>query len=220
MKFADIDSNTPNAVEKRGSTLLAAAIGIALAGIVGVFILMSRPSAPETATVLPRPVELPEFVLEDHRGESFSRERLTGRTSLVFFGFTSCPDICPLTLQRLVSMRSRLAESGEDSIPEIVFVSVDPERDTREKIAAYAAAFGDGLTGLRGPLEQIDGLAGALGAYHARPESDDGYTVEHSSAVFVVDDQGRYHAVFSSPTDVDALVDDWPRLLKALNEAA
>lgn len=219
MKFASIDNETQKAAGKRGSTLLAAAIGVTLAGIVGVLILMSRPGVPETATVLPRPVALPEFALEDQLGETFSRERFSGRTSLVFFGFTSCPDICPLTLQKLASMRSRLAGSGADSIPEIVFVSVDPERDTREKVAAYTAAFGDGLTGLRGPLEQIDALARALGAYHARPEADDGYTVEHSSAVFVVDDRGRYHAVFSSPTDVDALVDDWPRLLKAMGDA-
>ena len=219
MKFARIDNETQNAAAGRGSTLLAAAIGIALAGIVGVFILMSRPGTPETATVLPRPVALPDFVLEDQLGETVSRDHFSGRTSLVFFGFTNCPDICPLTLQRLASMRSRLIESGEDSIPDIVFVTVDPERDTREKVAAYTAAFGDGLRGLRGPLEQIDTLAGALGAYHARPEAGDGYTVEHSSAVFVVDDRGRYHAVFSSPTDVDALVADWPRLLKAMSEA-
>ncbi|MDX1481207.1 MAG: SCO family protein [Woeseiaceae bacterium] len=218
MKFAKIDNDTHNAAARRGSTLLAAAIGVALAGVVGVFILMSRPSMPETATVLPRPVALPDFALEDQLGERFSRDRFSGRTSLVFFGFTNCPDVCPLTLQRLASMRSRLIESGEDSLPEVVFVSVDPERDTREKVAAYTAAFGDGVTGLRGSLEQIDQLAGALGAYHARPEAGDGYTVEHSSAVFVVDDRGRYHAVFSSPTDVDALVDDWPRLLQAMSE--
>lgn len=196
--------------------LVAIAAGLFLAGVVAALFLAIRPAAPEFATVLPGPIELPEFALEDQHGNVFSRARLNGHPSLVFFGFTHCPDICPLTLQKLAAVRRQLVERRDGEIPQIVFVSVDPERDTVERVAAYVGAFGAGLTGVRGTIEQVDRLAGALGAYHARPASGEGYDVEHSAAVFVIDAAGHYRAVFSAPITVDALVSDWPRVVHAM----
>lgn len=210
------DDRGNDAAGRRRPRLVAIAAGLVLAGVVAAAILALRPTAPEVATVLPGPIEVPEFALQDQSGDVFSRDSLDGHMTLVFFGFTHCPDVCPLTLQKLASVRRELVEQGYDVIPRIVFVSVDPERDSRERVSAYVGAFGAGLIGVRGPIGQVDRLAGALGAYHARPESDDGYDVQHSSAVFVVDDAGRYRAVFSAPIAVDALVRDWPRLVKAM----
>ncbi|HZD53929.1 MAG TPA: SCO family protein, partial [Woeseiaceae bacterium] len=103
------------------------------------------PPEPQYATPLPEAKPLPDFSLVDQEGRPFTRERLRGRTSLLFFGFTHCPDICPTTLEQLASARQQLADEGP--APQIVFVSVDPERDTPEKLAAYVRHFGKGIVG-------------------------------------------------------------------------
>src|SRR5690606_16661121 len=92
---------------------------------------LGGPDEPEFATVLPERLPLPEFALVDHEGAPFTRDRFLGRTSLLFFGFTHCPDICPATLTQLASARRQLASEGmgETRLPQIVFVSVDPARD-------------------------------------------------------------------------------------------
>ena len=200
------------------SRLLAVVLlGAGLAAGVVLFLLRPQPAALVRATVLDEPIALPDFRLTDHRAEAFTRSRFEGRASLVFFGFTNCPDICPVTLQKLAVVRRRLAEqSPPDTLPDIVFVSVDPARDDVESVAAYARAFGEGVIGVTGDLAEIDKLTGALGIYHARPEAGDGsYTVEHSAAVIVVNERAEFHAVFSAPHDVDVIVGDLALIIES-----
>ena len=119
---------------------------------------------PQYATTLPQPIALPQFSLLDQSGAEFSRDSLSGHWSLVFFGFTRCPDICPATLQQLVIARSRTLEVASE-FPQIVLISVDPERDTPELMAEYVAKFGAGITGVAGTLEELRKLTSALGIY-------------------------------------------------------
>jgi len=197
------------------SNSLAAAIGLFLAAALTFALSWHRAAEPESATLIPEPIDLPAFSLTDGDGGRFTKASLAGRFSLVFFGFTHCPDVCPITLQQLASLRRRLAAEGGATVPDIVFVSVDPERDTLEAIRDYAAAFGDGVIGVRGSLEDIDGLASALGVFHARKGTGDDYDVEHSAAVLVIDDEARFSAVFSAPHDVEAMARDWPLITAA-----
>ena len=199
----------------RLTNTLAAAIGLFLAAALTFALSWQRAIEPESATLIPQPIDLPSFTLTDGDGNRFTKESLAGSHSLLFFGFTHCPDVCPLTLQQLASLRRRLAEADDPLLPEIVFVSVDPDRDTVEAVKEYASAFGDGVTGVRGSLEDIDGLASALGVFHARNASGDDYEVEHSAAVLVIDEQARFSAVFSAPLDVAAMADDWPLITAA-----
>lgn len=160
------------------------------------------------ATVFAEPRLLPEFELLDHTGAAFTRESLAGQWSLVFFGFTHCPDICPLTLQKLALARRQIAGDG-GVVPEIVFVSVDPARDTSDAVAAYVSAFGEGIRGAVGDIDALNVLTTALGIFHDRPRNaDGGYSVEHSAAVVLIDDRARYHALFSAPHDVQSIVTD------------
>ena len=202
----------PGPKRQRGkmSNSLAAAIGLFLAAAIALALAWQRNVEPEAATLIPQPLDLPDFALTAGNGEAFNRESLAGRYSLVFFGFTHCPDICPITLQQLTRFQRRLEEDSEDDVPQIVFVSVDPERDTVEAVDAYTSAFGGDVIGLRGALANLTPLSSALGAYHSREVTDDSYVVEHSAAVLVIDDQARFSAVFAAPHDVDAMVRDWP----------
>lgn len=178
----------------------------------------------ESATVFPEPRALPEFRLLDHRGEPFGRENLLGHTSLLFFGFTHCPDICPATLQQLALARRQLAGGGE-ALPEVVLISVDPERDDPEALARYVEYFGQGFTGVTGSLEALRTLTGPLGIHFEKrpatqPGADSGsaavsgeYLVNHSAAVLVVDAEARLQAIFGAPHSIEAFVHDLPVLM-------
>jgi protein SCO1/2 len=168
---------------------------------------------PAFATVLPMTKPLPAFSLTDHEGRPFDRDSLRGDWHALFFGFTHCPDICPATLQQLAIARSRVISQG-GAFPEIVLVSVDPERDSPEAMAAYVANFGDGVTGVTGSLGEISVLTGELGIFFAKAAgSGDSYNVDHSAAVLLIDPDGNWHSVFSAPHAVDRFVADIPILI-------
>lgn len=194
--------------------------GCLLAVLAAAMTLLSgcaKTSEPLQATVLPNAVELPEFNLVDQDGNRFGRDDLRERWNLMFFGFTHCPDICPITLQQLAVARKRMSETRDDAkLPTIVFVSVDPERDDAGALRNYVEAFGAGVVGATAALEELDKLTKALGIFHARPPAaDGGYSVEHSAAIVVINPRAEYHAVFSAPHDIDSLAHDLSLMVDA-----
>lgn len=156
-------------------------------------------------TVLPEARMLTSFALEDHEGRRFDAARLRGAWTLLFFGFTSCPDICPTTLADLTRLRRALAAQGDDSRwLRTVFVSVDPGRDDRVTLARYVGFFDPALTGVTGTPQELARLAGQLGAAFEVIASDEpDYPVYHTTAVFVIDAEARWRAVLRSPLAVD-----------------
>lgn len=172
--------------------------------------------SPSHATVLPQPMALPEFALRDEKDQPFDRASLFGQWSLVFFGFTHCPDICPATLQQLSLARERMIADGTESIPQIVLVSVDPERDTPDVIREYTGHFGSGIKGVSGEIDELRKLTAATGVYFAKSGlPGGGYTVDHSTVVLLVNPGAQFHAVFSAPYSVDHFVNDVPLIADA-----
>ncbi len=160
------------------------------------------------------PRDIGEFELVDHRGDPFTQANLEGRWSLLFFGFTHCPDICPMTLGLLRQARDQLVSARGDDVPRIVLVSVDPERDTPDALAEYINYFGDENLGITGDLEEVRKLTDALGIFFAKAELEDGdYTVDHSTVVLVIDPEGRFRALFSAPHSIDGFVHDLPLIM-------
>lgn len=174
------------------------------------FQVAKPPPTPVAATLLPAGNELPDFSLLDHSGARVDRTVFTGGWDVLFFGFTHCPDICPLTLQRLADAKKQLAAAGFEPLPRIVLVSVDPERDTPDQLRQYIDYFGEGNLGLTGDLDEIRKLTTGLGIWFEKSGDGENYTVDHSSAVLVIDPHGQFRAVFSSPDSVDSLVHDLP----------
>jgi protein SCO1/2 len=173
---------------------------------------------PRFATLLPEPLPLPEFALRDQHDRPFTRDSLRGRTSLLFFGFAHCPDICPATLQQLALARKRIAGASSPgaALPQILLISVDPERDTPQKLERYVSAFGEGVAALTGSAEALRELTSALGIYFERQALPGGeYTVNHSTAVLVVDEQANLRALFSAPHETEHFVHDLPLLMAA-----
>ncbi|NOX70819.1 MAG: SCO family protein [Gammaproteobacteria bacterium] len=202
-----------------GKHLVAIPVLLLIAAV-GIFVLRSFFAEPETtthATVLPSAAPLSDFEMMDQDGEIFDKSSFRGRWSMVFFGFTNCPDICPVTLQKMASARRRMAEADPNAVlPDIVFVSVDPGRDTLATIAQYVQAFGDNVIGISGDPAELSKLARTFGVYfNVTPAEGEAYAVEHSAAVVVVNDRAEFQAVFSAPHDVDAFVHDMSLIIAA-----
>lgn len=173
------------------------------------------PKLPKHALVFPEPMPLPAFELTDQDGERFSREDFAGRWSLLFFGFTHCPDICPATLQIMSLATQRLVDARRD-IPRLVLVSVDPERDTPQIMKRYTGHFGDDVVGLTGDVGELSKLTKALGIYFEKEDAaanEQSYNVAHSAHVLVLDDFGNYAAVFRPPHSIDAIAADLPLIM-------
>ena len=161
----------------------------------------------EAGTVLPEPRTLPEFALLDHYGRLFGPSRLAGQWTLVFVGFTHCPDICPATLAILAGLDEQLQAEGVEL--QMLFVSVDPERDDPATLAQYVAHFSPRLIGATGDKPEIDTLMAGLGfAYIKVPLGGGNYTVDHSAALALVDPRGRVAAYFTPPLRPAALAAD------------
>ncbi len=179
---------------------------IALAVLSGLFLFKSKiPTAPAELQGVLRPESrlLQPFSLVDHNGSVFNTERFKGKWSFVFFGYTFCPDVCPITLSVLNSVRDLLKDKNNNALNEtqVVFVSVDPERDTPEILSVYTQHFNSEFIGVTGEKNKIDGLTKQFGAgYVFEPETSPGqYTISHTSAIFLVDPLGELVAVFSQP---------------------
>lgn len=160
-------------------------------------------------SIYPTTVAVQEFELLDQSGARFGNEQLLGRWSLVFFGFTSCPDICPLTLTELVQFQRRLREQGIGEQPLIALVSVDPEHDSPAVMAAYLDSFEGPITGLTGEPETIARLAEQFyvgvsqasghGGHEPEVASGDENLIEHSAHISVIDPRGQLYAVMRAP---------------------
>ncbi len=194
--------------------IFAIVLGSALAA--GIFVAMksSTPAEPRSAFIIPIPADLPEFSLQDQTGTVVNADTFRGQWDLFFFGFTHCPDICPTTLQILANTRRELIAVGSKSIPRIVFVSVDPERDTPELLGQYVDYFGDGILAVTGDLEEITRLTSNLGIFFQKvPTKDGSYSVDHSAAVLVVDPNGQFSGLFSAPHVVENYLYDLPIIM-------
>jgi len=194
------------------------AIVLAAALALGVFfaVRLQAPAEPHTAFVLPTPTPLPEFTLVDQHGEDVTVDVFRNHWSLVFFGFTHCPDICPTTLQVLSVARKTLADSGQHPLPRVVLVSVDPERDTPELMAQYMGYFGDDNLGITGSLDEVKKLTKELGIFFAKqPGDEENYSVDHSAAVLVVNPEAEFHALFSGAHQIENFVNDMPLIMEA-----
>jgi len=162
-----------------------------------------------SGTWLPQARAIGDFSLIDQNGAALTPARLAGSPTLVFFGFTHCPNVCPLTLLQLAKAR----QSGVIPHLKVLFISVDPGRDTPAVIAQYVHAFDPDMQGATGSAAAIARVARTFGVAYERVDLPGGdYTMDHSAAVFLLDSRERNVAVFSPPLDVKTLTADLARV--------
>mgnify|MGYP003334875119 CR=1 FL=1 len=161
------------------------------------------------AVVLNTPRIFSDFELTDHKGNLFNQERLQDVWTIVFFGFTHCPDICPTTLSILNDTYSKLKDREKERM-QIVMISVDPERDSVEKLAEYVPFFNDEFIGVTGNKHLIRRLTAELNvAYNKVPLDASDYTVDHSTQLVLINPKGHYHGFFKTPHSEIMLRSTW-----------
>lgn len=200
-------------------TIIAlAALSLAVMGLVAVFGPQLRPAAAplelKTGTALAQPRPLPEFSLLDQHERPFTQAKLAGQWTLLFAGFTHCPDVCPATLAMLAGLDDRLEAAGVQV--QTVFLSLDPERDDSATLAEYVSHFDPDFLAATGAPPEIDRLMDGLGlAYIKVPGGAGRYTIDHSTALALVDPRGRVTAYFRPPHRVDEVAADLAALAAA-----
>ncbi len=194
-------------MQMRNSSLLWGVLVLA-AALAGFWVAQrSASTAPQltSGTWFPQPRPIDNFTLMDESGQPFTLNELKGQPTLVFFGFTHCPDVCPTTLAKLAQIEKQAAVPGL----RVLLVSVDPVRDQPTELARYVHAFDPGFKGVTGELPQIKGLAREFGVAMERIDLGGGdYTVDHSATVFLLDDQARRVAVFTPPFEIQPVAAD------------
>lgn len=184
-----------------GGLLVAVVAGIGTAAL----LVPRAPLVLRSGTALDEPIAIGDFELVDQQGRAFGRSAFEDRWSLIFTGFTNCPDLCPATLTLLAQLRNRLPGGSV----QLLFVSVDPERDTPARLAEYLAHFGPDLAGATGSREQVEDFTARLGLAQVRNPGVGGeYSVDHSTALVLIDPQVRIAGYFRPPHDVAALAAD------------
>lgn len=200
------------------SKLLSFAL-LCIAAVAGAFLsLKHSPNSPPllaTGTILAPARPLADFSLIDNHGREFGPSQLRGHWSLMFFGYTNCPDFCPSTLTTLAALEKKLRADKAPAPPQVIFVSVDAKRDTPAQLDKYVPYFDPQFIGLTARDQaSIETLAKTWGvAVAVQPAADGNYTVDHSAALFVIDPAGNLAAVLTGPFTVQALAGDYARIV-------
>lgn len=181
-------------------------------------------------TILHTARNITPFELTDHLNNRFTESNLVNHWTLMFFGFTHCPDICPMTLAQLASMFNILEQTQRKTLPQVVLVSVDPQRDSAEQLSQYVTTFNPNFIGVTGEQAQLSQLAQELGiaymkikpqapdtdvhsehAHHEGTEDEDNatnYQIEHSGTIILFNPEGKLAGFFTMPHDAKHLAQD------------
>lgn len=186
----------------RRSILLFAGACVAIAAALAVvtFVVVSRSDVANggaTVASTGQPQIGGAFQLVNQDGQAVDQTMLTGKWSLVFFGFTYCPDYCPTTLTALEATKRQLGDKAKDL--QIVFISIDPERDTPQALKDYLSTdgFPQGVVGLTGTPEQVKAAADAYRAYYQKVGEGEGYTMNHSLTVYLMGPDGKFRSAIA-----------------------
>ena len=173
-----------------------------------------------SATILYDAKPVTSFTLSNHKGETFSQDNLIGKWNFLSFGYTHCPDICPTTLKTLDHVDKMLREMDKDILPQTIFITLDPERDDVKTLSEYIPWFNKDFIGLTGTAEQIAVLTKDLGILNLKREeqsSEEGYQIDHTVVIMLIDPRGRLRALSSAPHVAQTIADDFIKITERFN---
>jgi protein SCO1 len=156
-----------------------------------------------------------DFRLQDSNGKYRHLSEFRGRYVLVFFGFTQCPDICPTALARAAAVKKKLGKDGNNL--QVVFISIDPNRDTAELLREYTQNFDSTFLGLRGDLQQTQQVADEFKVYYAEINTGNSYTMDHSTLSYLFDTKGKIRLAMRHEHSADQFADDIRLLIQQAN---
>ncbi len=202
----------------RAKLIASIVVGLLIGGVAALLVFPDARNAifasPGATTTSGKALIGGPFALKDPSGKSVTDQDFRGRHMLVFFGFTNCPDICPAGLQLISAALDKLGPQSKNITP--IFISVDPERDTPEKLAAYVKNFDDRIVGLTGTPEDIAAVARAYRVFYEKTPSEktpSDYGINHTSIIYLMGPDGGYVAHFTPMTSVEQMVEQLRKVL-------
>ena len=166
-----------------------------------------------TGKILTRPMELDNFELIDQNNQTFNSESLRGNWTILFFGYTNCPDVCPTTIYKLAEVKNDVNQNLPSKNFNTVLVTLDPDRDTPERLDEYIGYFDESMLGVTGTYKNIQSFSSNLSVYYQRINKDGGYDFNHTASIFVFNQDGSLFATMSPATSVSELRDDFYTIL-------
>lgn len=193
--------------------LLGLGIVIGLGGILGAWWWMDAHYTYNGSVIDPPPAAA-DFSLTDQFGEQFQLSQQRGKIVLIFFGYTNCPDVCPVTLTVFKQVRQRLGDLAEGI--QLVYITVDPERDTQERMRSHLALYDPTILGLTGTEDELRAVYNLYGVYAAKVEagSASGYLMDHTSRIYIIDQQGLWRMTYPFGIEADQVAEDLQHMLR------
>ena len=195
-------------------TLLGISIVIGLLATIGAAWFFMDQNYTYQGVLIDPPAQATDFSLKDQYGNTFRLSEQRGEVVLIFFGYTNCPDVCPVTLSEFKRIKADLGDQADRV--RFVFITVDPERDTQERMQTYMNNFDSTFIGLSGERTELEPIWKAYGVYQDRQDlgSAAGYLVDHSAIIYVIDQQGRWRLDYTFGMEVEKITKDLQYLLR------
>lgn len=166
-----------------------------------------------TGKILVRPMEIDNFELIDQNNEVFNKKSLEGGWTVLFFGYTNCPDVCPTTIYKLAEIKNGIKEDLPSANFNTVLVTLDPDRDSSERLDEYIGYFDETMLGVTGTYENIQSFTSSLSVFYQRINKEEGYDFNHTASIFVFDKDGSLFATMSPANTVGELESDFFTIL-------
>jgi len=175
-----------------------------------------KQSAVAQGVFWPNPKQMNDFSTEDHNGEVFGLDKMKGKWSFLFFGYTNCPDICPITMSVMADAYKELTTEYESI--QTIFVTVDPERDTTNNLSSYVSYFDKNFIGLKANLENESSLIRQIGIAYYHNKQDENYLVDHPASIFLIDPEMRLLAKLSPPHKSKKIINQFKEIKRFIDE--
>ena len=166
-----------------------------------------------TGKILVKPMEIDNFELIDQNNEIFNKKSLQGSWTVLFFGYTNCPDVCPTTIYKLAEIKNGIKEDLPSANFNTVLVTLDPDRDSAERLDEYIGYFDETMLGVTGTYENIQSFTSSLSVFYQRINKEEGYDFNHTASIFVFDKDGSLFATMSPANTVGELESDFFTIL-------
>ena len=171
----------------------------------------------ETGKAYKKPLDIIEFELKDQGDQLYSKNDLKNQWTILFFGYTNCPDVCPTTIFKLGQIKQQISKELPNVNLQILFITLDPERDSTERLREYLGFFNASMIGLTGDISKIVELTSNLSVFFQRINKEDGYDFNHTASIFLINPKAQLKASFSPASSIEMLAEDIKKVVKKSN---
>ena len=171
----------------------------------------------ETGKSYKKPLDIIEFELKNQGDQLYSKNDLKNQWTILFFGYTNCPDVCPTTIFKLGQIKQQISKELPNVNLQILFITLDPERDSTERLREYLGFFNTSMIGLTGDISKIVELTSNLSVFFQRINKEDGYDFNHTASIFLMNPNAQLKASFSPASSIDMLNEDIKTVIKKSN---